>query len=308
MPIDQNRLFDRDLLLRRRERFRHAASQADFLLRRAAEDMLERLDLVLRDFPLALDLGAGHGLLSGALAARANIGRVIASDRSTLLLDGVGGGVKLVLDEERLPFGEGSLNLVTALLSLHFVNDLPGALVQIRRALAPDGLLLAALPGGQTLVELRTAFMLAEEEVSGGVSPRVAPMADLRDYGALLQRAGFALPVVDSDVVTVSYADPFSLMRELRLMGGGNVLADRLRRPTSRRLLLRMAEIYHQQFGHDGRIPATFEIIHLSGWAPHASQQQPLAPGSAQLPLAAALGACALPPREDPDEPGDDVA
>lgn len=305
MTSNESELFDRALLRRRRERFQPRLGEADFLLRRAAEDIAERLDLVLRDFPLALDLGAGQAQLAALLAGRANIGRVIAADLSTDLLAGVSGVAKLALDEEALPFREGSLNLVTALLSLHFVNDLPGALVQIRRALAPDGLLLAALPGGRSLIELRTAFMLAEEEVSGGISPRVAPMADVREYGALLQRAGFALPVVDTDVVTVSYEHPLRLMHELRVMGGGNVLAARLRRPTSRRLLQRVCEIYEQRFGAGGLIPATFEIIHLSGWAPHDSQQQPLAPGSAQGSLAAALAVCGTAP-VDTDERGSD--
>jgi hypothetical protein len=172
--------------------------------------------------------------------------------------------------------------------------------------LAPDGLLLAALPGGRTLVELRTAFMLAEAEATGGVSPRVAPMAELRDYGSLLQRAGFALPVIDSDLVTVSYDSPLALLRELRLMGGGNVLAERLRRPTGRAVMARMAAIYEQRFGAGGRIPATFEIIHLCGWAPDASQPQPLAPGSARMPLAAALAACPL-PRDDAADDGDET-
>ena len=209
----------------------------------------------------------------------------------------------MICDEEKFPFGAATLNLVTCVQALHFVNDLPGALIQIRRALKPDGLFMGALPGGQTLIELRTAFMRAEEEIIGGVSPRIAPMADVKDYGGLLQRAGFALPVVDSDFVTVTYDSPIKLMHELRMMGAGNVLSERLKKPMPRALLQRVIEIYEQEFSVDGRINATFEIIHMSGWSPDASQQQPLAPGSAQTSLAQALGACALPdqPAENDD-------
>jgi NADH dehydrogenase [ubiquinone] 1 alpha subcomplex assembly factor 5 len=176
-------------------------------------------------------------------------------------------------------------------LRLQLVNDLPGALVQIRRALKPDGLLLAALLGGNTLVELRTALLAAEEELEGGVSPRVAPFADVRDLGALLQRAGFALPVVDSDTVTVTYADPLALMRELKAMGAGNALVARKRLPLRRATLMRAVAIYRDRFGlPGGRVPATFEIVTLTGWAPHESQQKPLQPGSARTRLADALG------------------
>ncbi len=294
MNPDTSLLFDRNLLRRRRERIARTGEGVDFLLQRAAEEIDERLDLVLRDFPVAIDLGAGHGMMIPRLQARDNITRVIAADHSALLMQELEGVAKIICDEEALPFKQQSVNLFTSLLSLHFVNDLPGALVQIRRALKPDGLFLAALPGGQTLVELRTAFMLAEEQMIGGVSPRVAPMADIKDYGALLQRAGFTLPVVDSDLVTVSYPDPLKLMRELRLMGAGNVLADRLKKPLSKKLLQKVVDIYEREFGEDGRISASFEIIYMSGWSPHESQQQPLAPGSAQTSLAAALGSCSV--------------
>jgi len=300
-------LFDRQLLRRRRERVQAQFAGVDFLFRRAAEDMLERIDIILRQFPLALDLGAGHGLLASELAARPNIEQVIAADHSAALLRGLAGsGVALLaLDEEFLPFREASLDLITCMQALHFVNDLPGALIQIRRALKPDGLFMAALPGGRTLNELRTSFMLAEEELCGGVSPRVAPMADVRDYGGLLQRAGFALPVVDNDVVMVTYESPLKLMRELRLMGAGNVLCERLKKPVSRALLQRVVEIYAERFSEDGRILATFEIIHMSGWAPDPGQQQPLVPGSASTPLSQALSACALPDREPDKQEGE---
>ena len=184
-------------------------------------------------------------------------------------------------------------------LSLQFVNDLPGTFVQIRRALRPDGLFLAVLMGGDTLTELRQSFAAAESEIEGGLSPRVAPFADLRDLGALLQRAGFALPVTNSDSITVRYDSVFGLMNDLRRMGATNALVDRRRTPLKRATLLRMAEIYRQRFADaDGRVRATFEFLWLSGWAPHPSQQQPLAPGSAQARLAEALGTRELPAGE----------
>ena len=186
---------------------------------------------------------------------------------------------------------KASLDLVVSALALQFVNDLPGVLVQVRRALKPDGLFLAALIGGDTLTELRQSFAAAESEIEGGVSPRVAPFADLRDLGALLQRAGFALPVTDIERVTVRYDSAFALMRDLRRMGATNALLDRRRTPLKRATLMRMAEIYAQRFADsDGRLRATFEIVWLSGWAPHPDQQQPLKPGSAQARLADALG------------------
>ena len=175
-------------------------------------------------------------------------------------------------------------------LSLQLVNDLPGALIQINRALKPDGLLLAALLAGETLKELREAWLLAEDEMLGGASPRVAPFTDVRELGRLLQRAGFALPVADSDLVRVTYASPLALMREIKAMGASNMLTERRRIPVTRGLLFRAAEIYQRKFGQpDGRIPATFEIITLTGWVPHESQQKPLSPGSAQVRLADVL-------------------
>jgi SAM-dependent methyltransferase len=196
-----------------------------------------------------------------------------------------------VADEEALPFRDASLDLVVSALALQFVNDLPGALLQIRRALKPDGLFLAALLGGGTLTELRQAFAAAESDVEGGVSPRVAPFADLRDLGALLQRAGFALPVTDTDHLIVRYNTVFGLTHDLRRMGATNALLDRRRAPLKRATLMRMAEIYAQRFADaDGRVRATFEIVWLSGWAPHPRQQQPLKPGSASTRLADALG------------------
>ena len=210
-------------------------------------------------------------------------------------------------DEEALPFRDGSLDLVVSALALQFVNDLPGALIQIRRALKPDGLFLAAMLGGDTLTELRQAFAAAEAEIEGGVSPRVAPFADVREMGALLQRAGFALPVTDVERLTVRYSSPFILMGELRRMGATNVLTERRRTPLRRATLKRMAEIYAQRFADpDGKVRATFEIIWLSGWAPHESQQKPLRPGSAQTRLADALGTREIGTGEKPKGRGDE--
>lgn len=208
----------------------------------------------------------------------------------------------VVADESRLPLADASLDLVLSALTLQFVDDLPGTLVQIRRALKPDGLFLGALIGGTSLTELRQAFVEAETELQGGASPRVLPFADMRLAGSLLQRAGFALPVVDADIVTVRYGNAFDLMKDLRAMGATNVLAERWRRPTHRAVFHRMAEIYQENFADsDGRITATFEIIWMSGWAPHESQQKPLKPGSAQIRLADALQTARL--KEGPSKP-----
>jgi SAM-dependent methyltransferase len=257
---------------------------ADFLLVRAVEDLEERLAAVLRPFPLALDVGTPTPLAAEALKRS---GRVEGVVRLSPLpeLGAIHG------DEERLPFSGEQFDLAISLLALQGVNDLPGSLVQIRRALKADGLFIGALLGGSTLTELRQAMTQAESELEGGASPRVAPFADLRDIGGLLQRAGFALPVTDTDIVRVRYANAFVLMRDLRRMGLTNALNDRRRAPTKRGTLLRAAEIYAERFADpDGRIPATFEIVWLSGWTPHESQQKPLKPGSAQMRLADALG------------------
>lgn len=264
-------IFDRRLLRARLARAA-AVGPATFLLDRVADDIAERLSAVLRTFDIAVDLGTATDAVRRAVAGR--VGTVAA----------------VVADEEALPFRDASLDLVVSALALQFVNDLPGTLIQIRRALRPDGLFLAAMIGGDSLAELRAAFAEAEAEVEGGVSPRVAPFADLRDLGALLQRAGFALPVTDVDRITVRYASPLALMHDLRRMGAGNALTERRRTPLRRATLRRLLEIYAGRFADpDGRIRATFEIVWLSGWAPHQSQQQPVAPGSAKTRLADAL-------------------
>ena len=287
---DPVRIFDRALLARRRGRVAGAAADHDFLLARVADDLAERLAIVRRRFPLAANIGAHHGLVSRGIRGLAGIERIIDVDATARLLRDAS-GLRVVADEEALPFADASLDLVVSGLSLQLVNDLPGALVQIRRALKPDGLLLASLLGGATLKELREAWIAAEAEISGGASPRVAPFADVRDMGILLQRAGFALPVVDSETVTVNYANPLALMREIKAMGASNMLLARRRTPVTRDLLLRAAEIYAERFaGTDGRVPGTFEILTLTAWAPDESQPKPLRPGSAQTRLADALG------------------
>jgi SAM-dependent methyltransferase len=292
-------IFDRKLI---RARLCRAARHgpATFLLDAAAGDLAERLSLVLRRFELAVDIGTPSDAVRHALQGQ--VDSVIAAGPLALGQSRCD-SLQIVADEEALPFREGSLDLVVSALALHLVNDLPGTLVQIRRALKPDGLFLAALLGGETLTELRQAFATAESEVDGGVSPRVAPFADLRDLGALLQRAGFALPVTDFERLIVRYPSVFALMQDLRRMGATNALAERRRTPMRRATLLRMAEIYAERFSDpDGRVRATFDIVWLSGWAPDASQQQPLAPGSARMRLADALNTQEMPAGEKAGE------
>lgn len=296
-------IFDRDLLKRRRDRASASPETADFLLRHAADDIADRLSLVKRAFPLVVDLGAGHGVLTRRLSSAAIAAQtIVATDLSPSLLAHAP-APRLVADEEVLPFAPGSLDLVVSSLTLQLANDLPGVLVQIRRALKPDGLLLASLLGGASLVELREAFLVAETEILGGASPRVAPFADVRALGALMQRAGFALPVADSETLTVAYDSALHLMRDLRAMGWTNILADRSRKPLRRDVLSRAVEIYRQRHARpDGRVTATFELVTLTGWAPHESQQKPMRPGSAKARLADALGAKEIKAGEKPDE------
>lgn len=282
-------VFDRELLRQRRDRAAPTASSHGFLLERMADEIVERLSFISRAFPVAADLGAHYGLLARRLADGARVGTIVSVETSRELLARCP-HPKVQADDEMLPFGDGTLDLVVSALALQHVNDLPGTLVQVRRALKPDGLFLGGMLGGETLRELREAFLVAEAEIEGGASPRVAPFVDVRDLGALLQRAGFALPVTDSDLVTVTYDTPFALMRDLRGMGATNVLLARRRTPLRRATLMRAAEVYAERFGREGRIPATFELLMLSGWAPHDSQQKPLPPGSAKVRLADALG------------------
>ncbi|THD59086.1 methyltransferase domain-containing protein [Phenylobacterium sp.] len=286
-------LFDRALHKKRLDRAASGFAAADFLQRRAALDLAERLEAIMRDFPVAVDLSARNGAFARALAespAAERVGVLIEADLSAAMLAGRA-GPRLVADEERLPFAPASLDLIVSTLGLHWTNDVVGALIQIRRALKPDGLFLGAFLGGSTLTELRQALTDAESEILGGAGSRVSPFADSRDAAGLLQRAGFALPVADVDRVKVSYEHPLKLLADLRAMGETNVLADRHPRALTRALLARASEIYAERFsGTDGRVSATFEIVTLTGWAPHASQQQPLQPGSARMRLADALG------------------
>src|SRR6266436_4232606 len=282
-------LFDR-ALLRARQRRAVRLGPATFLVERAAEEFAERLSAVLRRFDLAVDLGTPADGVRRQMAREKKIGRIVAVDAIATERP-TDDALKVVGDEEILPFKDASLDLVVSALALQFVNDLPGTLIQIRRALKPDGLLLAALIGGDTLTELRQAFAAAEAEIEDGISPRVVPFSDVRDMGALLQRAGFALPVTDIDRVTARYASPISLMHDLRRMGATNPLLERSRRPLKRATLRRMTEVYAERFAdRDGRIRATLEIVWLCGWAPQESQQKPLAPGSARQRLADVLG------------------
>jgi NADH dehydrogenase [ubiquinone] 1 alpha subcomplex assembly factor 5 len=284
-------IFDRKLIRARRERAARAGEMPDFLLRRVGEEMMDRLSGIERQFAPTLAVGAVPGVLSAMLRERGGDGPVIEMAASPALLS-EGAAPSLCGEEELFPFKDGALGLIVSGLTLQLANDLPGTLVQIRRALKPDGLFLAALLGGQTLTELREAFIAAETELEGGASPRVMPTGDVRDYGALLQRAGFALPVADSDLITVTYATPLALIRDLRAMGAANALTQRRRRFLRRATLLRALEIYQERFpaGKDGRVRASFEVIHLAGWGPHESQQKPLRPGSAAARLADALG------------------
>jgi NADH dehydrogenase [ubiquinone] 1 alpha subcomplex assembly factor 5 len=289
------KIFDRGLIQRNLARSAATLPGADFLIRHAAEELVGRLDYIERTFERAADVGAYHGAMARLMRERAP-GVTVVSLSAAEPLALACPAPRAVASEEALPLKDGSLDLATSVLSLHLVNDLPGALVQIRRALRPDGLFLGALLGGDTLIELRQAFMMAETETLGGVSPRVFPTADVRDLGGLLQRAGFALPVADAERLTVTYPDPLALIRELKAMGAANPLAARSRKPMRRDTLARALEIYAERFtGADGKARATFEILYLCGWAPHESQQKPLKPGSAAARLADALGATELP-------------
>ena len=282
--------FDRVQLRRRRDRAAAKFADHSFLLDEVSLRLAERLDDIKRKFPLAVNLGCHDGRLTGHLSGRSGIEHLFQCDISHAMVGEAKGPYRVVADEEWLPFADARLDLVISALSLHWVNDLPGALIQIRRALRPDGLFLAAILGGDSLTELRQALVRAESELQGGISPHIAPFVEIRDLGALLQRAGFALPVVDSDTITVTYPDALALMRDLRGMGESNILRARQRHFTRRSTLYAAAQHYREMFGDvEGRIPATFQILYLAGWSPHASQQQALKPGSGEMNLAEAL-------------------
>lgn len=283
-------VFDRRIL-RLHQRRALVQADEDFLLRHAAADLVDRLAPVQRSFSRVLDLGTPRPTLAALLRSALPQAQIV---RAAPVLEAAGDSsyLRLVADEERQPFAPESFDLAVSVLALHAANDLPGALVQIRRALKPDGLFLGCMLGGQTLSELRQALFMAEAELAGGASPRVAPFSDLRDLGHLLQRTGFALPVTDVEPLAVRYATAFGLIADLRAMGATNALVLRRKQPTGRKILLRAAEIYSERFTDpDGRLRATFELVWLSGWAPHESQQKPLKPGSARMKLVDALKA-----------------
>jgi SAM-dependent methyltransferase len=284
---DPTALFDRAAWRGHRERAGRGRP-VEFLHTEIAERLCDRLDDIRRRFSAVLDLGAHGGALSRRLAQRAGTEFVVAAEPAVALLQRCPGR-RVAADPELLPFGTAGFDLAVSALTLHWVGDLPGTLVQLRRALKPDGLFLGAMLGGATLVELRTAMLEAELAEEGGASPRISPFAELADAAGLLQRAGFALPVADADRVTVTYPDVLALMHELRGIGETNALAARRRTPLRRATLARAAALYTERFGlPNGRIPATFEILYLTGWAPAASQPQPLRPGSAARRLAEA--------------------
>jgi SAM-dependent methyltransferase len=281
-------LFDTLAILRNRLRaLARNSGDADFLLKVVAGEISDRLEGIDRRFDIAIALHCHTGLIAQFAARSGKAGYVRRIEQNAAFLN-EGNGI--VCELGMLPLGNETVNLVVSALSLHLVDDLPGLLRQIHSSLAPDGLFLAALPGGGTLAELRDCLLSAEAELTGGATPRVIPFADLRDCGALLQRAGFALPVADVETYTVRYDNPFSLMRDLRHMGMSNPLTERSRNPTGKAVFRRAAELYGERYSDpDGRIRASFNIIYLSGWKPDPSQQKPLRPGSAKMRLADAL-------------------
>jgi SAM-dependent methyltransferase len=291
-PAPPPQIFDRGLINRRLDRAwtrAHGHAQPDFLLARAAEDLCDRLSLVRRRFALAADFGSPGPHGAAALAAAGQVGCIIRI-APTEASRGNGDFLPAVGDLERLPAADGRLDLAVSLLALQTVNDLPGVLVQMRRALKDDGLLIAAMIGGETLTELRQALTIAESEILGGASPRVAPFVDVRALGGLAQRAGLALPVVDLDRAVVRYPDIFALLADVRAMGGANALHARSRNPLRRDVLALAAAVYAERFADpDGRLRATFDLVWLAAWAPHESQPKPLEPGSATTRLADAL-------------------
>ncbi|UVK40341.1 methyltransferase domain-containing protein [Mesorhizobium sp. AR10] len=274
-------------LARKRRALARPVGGTDFLMRRTADDLADRLGAVERKFGKAAVLFCQTPAAADVLAESGKVADIARVEADAAFLDG---GPGQVAPLETVPFEPESLDLVVSLLSLQAMNDIPGMLVQIRRALRPDGLFLGAFAGAGTLFELRESLLAAETELYGGASPRVIPFTDVRDAGALLQRAGMALPVTDVETVTVRYDSLFGLIADLRAMGETSALVDRSRRPGTRRLFARAAEIYGERFSDaDGRVRASFSIVWMSGWAPDASQQKPLKPGSAKVSLKAIL-------------------
>lgn len=281
-------IFDTSLwLTRKRRALANPVAGADFLMRRVGDDLADRLDAVERKFAKAVALFCQTSMAADILEASAKTAQVVRVESDPAFLGRAPG---LVAPPETVPFEPASLDLAVSLLALQSMNDIPGMLAQIRRALRPDGLFLGAFAGAGTLAELRESLLTAESEIYGGVSPRVIPFPDVRDAGGLLQRAGLALPVADVETVVVRYDTLFALMADLKAMGETSPLIDRPRRPGTPQLFTRAAEIYAERFSDpDGRIRASFSIVWMSGWAPDPSQQKPLKPGTAKVSLAKAL-------------------
>ena len=280
-PSSDILIFDRKKIRVQRNRALKKITDHNFLVQWASDQLLSRLSIIKKEFPVCLQVGTRASLDSSKIKGLKHL----------VTVDNTMTGNSVIADEELLPFAPKSFDLILSALNLHTTNDLPGTLLQLKQSLKPDGLFLSAILGGETLHELRSIFTQAEMDISGGISPRVAPFADMPQMGALMQRAGFNLPVVDSEIVTVTYDNLFKLILDLRLMGEGNALTQRSKSFNNRELLMRAAELYKKQYSEaDGKIVATFEIIFLIGWAPHESQQKPLRPGSAKTRLSEALG------------------
>lgn len=287
-------LIDPAALCRQRDRAAASFDQVDYLKRAVADRIMDRIDTIRRDLPRVLEAGCHTGMLTEMLLASPKVGEVLAFDPSPEMAARArarSGAEVAVAGFDDVPFDGERFDAVVSAFALHWANDLPGSLIQLRQRLKPDGVLLVALAGGETLNHLRNCLAVAESDVMGGMSPRVLPMGDIRDMGGLIGRAGLTMPVADSDIITVTYPDLLTLLMELRQMGEGNAMTDRLTKATPKSVFLRAAELYQDQYGTaDGRITVAFEIITLTGWAPDASQPQPLKPGSAQARLADALG------------------
>ncbi|MEZ5930602.1 MAG: methyltransferase domain-containing protein [Alphaproteobacteria bacterium] len=282
-------VFDRRLLRRRRDRAAARFADFDFLVNEMTERVVERLSDVRRSFERTLVLGCHTGQVKARLP-QAQVGEVMQADLSPAMVGQVD-GPRVVLDEEKLPFGFDCFDLVIAIGNLHWVNDLPGTLIQIRYALKPDGLLLAAMPGGRTLHELRACLAAAEHPRGAALTPRVSPLIDVPDAGDLLRRTGYALPVADIDTLTVTYAHPLKLLADLRGMAESNMLIESARTPLTRSTLMRACELYQERHADaQGRIPATFQLLMLAAWSPGPGQPKPLRRGSGQASLADVLG------------------
>lgn len=281
-------LFNRALHRLRRDKAAATLHEVDFILQAAAERLADRLLDIDRRFPLAVDMGCHHGMLAQHLST-AKVGQLVQCDLSPHLLQQAPSPLRLAVDEECLPFAENRISAIFSVLSLQWVNDLPGCLIQCQKALVPDGLFLAVMPGPHTLRELRESLVAVSAE--RGLSPRISPFVEVRDAGNLLQRAGFALPVVDNELLTVTYAEPMKLLRELQQMGENNALCAQHKGMTAKDFWPQVLAYYQQHYANaDGRLPVTVELVFLTGWKPHASQQQPAKRGSGQVNLTQLFG------------------